>query len=253
MSARFPSRTFPAAELAAAGLVVTTLLAGCSAQQSADGQTTGQQPSGGLSASASGWSSPRRLVEGADTALAPGTYQLGFHLEAADDVVPDALVTVPSGYVEQATWYVVSHDRHEFLGLWTAGKADRDACRHGEQDAYDPGPSVHDLARALVATRSVRASEPEPVTLAGYRGQYVELASPRHMSRCRDPKAGLWTSGDGGRGIYGPGQVDLVWILDADGQRIVVDAAYSDIDSTPSDIDKLTSMVQSIEFASTTD
>jgi hypothetical protein len=131
--------------------------------------------------------------------LAPGTYQMGYHLDADEDV-PDAFVTVPSGYVESSTWFVVSGDGHEYLGLWTAAEADRDACRHGELDVYDPGPSVDDLARAWVATKSIRATEPVPVTLAGYQGQYVELASPRHMRRCRDPEAGLWTSGDGGRG-----------------------------------------------------
>ena len=52
----------------------------------------------------------------------------------------------------------------------------------------------------------------------------------------------------GGRGIYGDGQVDLVWILDLDGQRIVVDASYS-ARSTRSDIDKLKSMVGSLQFA----
>jgi hypothetical protein len=248
MSGGSRSRTVPAAELAVAGLVVVTLLAGCSEQQPADRQTAdGQQASGEQSTSASSSPSPRPLVEGADTALTPGTYRLGYHLAAADDVVPDAFVTVPSGYVESSTWFVVSDDGDEYLGLWTAAEADRDACRHGEQDVYDPGPSVDDLARALVATRSIRASEPVPVTLAGYQGQYVELASPRHMSRCRDPEAGLWTSGDGGRGIYNDGQVDLVWILNADGQRIVVNAAYS-AGSTASDIHTLTAMVESLEF-----
>jgi hypothetical protein len=197
----------------------------------------------------SGAPSPRPLVEREGVPLAPGTYQIGYHLNADEDV-PDAFVTVPRGYVESSTWYVVSDDGHEYLGLWTAAEADRDACRHGERDVYDPGPSVDDLARALLATRSVRGTGPEPVTLAGYQGEYVTLASPRRMSRCRDPKAGLWTSGDGGRGIYNDGQVDLVWILNADGQRIVVNAAYS-AGSTAADIRKLTSMVDSLKFART--
>ena len=247
MSARFESHTVRAGALVTAGLLVVTLLAGCSEQQPADRQTASQQPSGEHSVSDPGSSSPRPLVDGADTPLAPGTYQLGYRLVAADDVVPEAFVTVPSGYREVATWYVVSDDGHEYLGLWTAAEADRDACRHGEQDVYDPGPSVDELARALVATKSIRATEPEPVTLAGYQGQYVELAGPRHLNRCGDPKAGLWTSADGGRGIYNDGQVDLVWILDADGQRIVVNAAYS-AGSTASDIHKLTAMVESLEF-----
>lgn len=54
MSARLRSRIVPAAELAAAGLVLVTLLVGCSEQQPADRQTTGRQPSGEQSKSASG-------------------------------------------------------------------------------------------------------------------------------------------------------------------------------------------------------
>lgn len=242
-------RTVRADELGASGLLVVALLAGCTGQP-ADGPAAGEHPSGEHSLGNPGSSSPRPLVEHEEgTSLAPGTYQIGFHLDA-DEEVPNAFVTVPSGYVETSTWYVVSKDGHEYLGLWTVAEADRDACRHGERDVYDPGPSVDDLARALVATRSIRASEPEPVTLAGYQGEYVELASPRHLGKCRNPHAGMWTSGDGGRGIYSRGQVDLVWILDADGQRIVVNAGYSAL-SAATDIHQLTSMVQSLRFADT--
>jgi hypothetical protein len=116
-----------------------------------------------------GTPAPRPLEDRSGVPLAPGTYQIGFHLDADEDV-PDAFVTVPSGYVESSTWYVVSDDGHEYFGLWTAREADRDACR-----------------------------------------------------------------------------VDLVWILDADGQRIVVNAAYS-AGSTTSDIHKLTAMAESLRF-----
>jgi hypothetical protein len=160
-------------------------------------------------------------------------------------VTPYALVEVPSGYEHETVWYVVSNDGGEFLGLWTVGQVDRDACLHGEEDSFDPGPSVEDMADALVAQKSTRASAPEPVTLAGHHGLYVEVASPRDLSRC-DPQPGLWNH-PGGRGIYNGGQVDRVWILDVDGQRLVVDAAYS-AKSTASDRDDLTSMVESLEF-----
>lgn len=85
------------------------------------------------------------------------------------------------------------------------------------------------------------------MSLAGYHGLYVELTSPQDLRTC-GPEPGLWASGPtGGRGIYGDGQVDLVWILDPDGQRILVDASYSP-SSTASDIDKLNSMVESLRF-----
>jgi hypothetical protein len=229
--------------------LVVALLTGCSGQPTDAPAIDEQLPNSPASVSVSPSSLPLVEHQGDPPPLAPGTYQIGYHL-AAHEVVPDAFVTVPAGYIEEASWYVVSNDHHEFLGLWTVDEADKDACRHFRQDTYDPGPSVHDLARALVATRSVHASEPQPVTLARYEGLYVEVAGPPHVKSCPDfegLKAGLWTSGHGGRGIYGDRQVDLVWILDADGQRIVVNAAYS-AESTAADIRKLTAMVNSLEF-----
>jgi hypothetical protein len=49
------------------------------------------------------------------------------------------------------------------------------------------------------------------------------------------------------RGIYSDDQVDRVWILDVDGQRRVVNAAYGPR-STAAERDKLTSMVRSLKF-----
>jgi hypothetical protein len=113
-------------------------------------------------------------------------------------------------------------------------------------ELISPEPSVKALADALVAQKSTRASAPQPVTLAGYKGLYVELAGPRELSRCSVAPQ-LWRN-PGGRGIYGDDQVDRVWILDVDGQRLVVDASFSRPNATASDIDKLTSMVDSLAF-----
>lgn len=184
---------------------------------------------------------PPHLVEGPATPLEPGTYQFSV---AADVETPEALVDVPDGFEDEAAWYVVSHDQQQFLGLYVVKLVDRDAC-HARGD-YDPGPSVKDLADALVAQGSTHTTPPEPVTLAGHHGLYVELTSPRdYWSRC-NPEAALWH----GRGIYNNGQVDMVWILDVRGQRIVVDAAYTPR-SSPADIDKLNSMAKSLKFTAT--
>jgi hypothetical protein len=161
---------------------------------------------------------------------------------------PDAVITVPAGFNGAPDWYVVSHDGGEFLGLWAVGQVVRDACTRGPTRLFDPGPSVDDLADALVAQKSTRASVPKPVTLAGYDGLYVELASPDDIGRCR--QTGLLWGDPGGRCICSPGQVDRVWILDVDGQRLVVDAAYS-VNSTAADRDKLSSMIESFAFVPT--
>ena len=87
------------------------------------------------------------------------------------------------------------------------------------------GPSARSTATRAVARRRTppipgrpsrpgrRAGRPEVdpsvrarrVTLAGHRGLYVEIASPRDISNCRKYE-GLWR--DPERGIYGDGQVD---------------------------------------------
>jgi hypothetical protein len=233
------------AATAAAALTVLATVAACSTADTttSTGQSTATRPSD-WAMTTSGLIELPHLTDGPLGSLQAGSYQFSFFTNPGVKT-PDAVVEVPSGYDDEAAWYVVSHDRHEFLGLWTVGQVDRDACLHGERDSSDPGPSVEDMADALVAQKSTRASAPEPTTLAGHDGLYVEVRSPRDLSRC-DQYPGLWND-PGGRGIYGPGQVDLVWILDVDGQRLVVDAAYGP-ESSASDIDKLTSMVESLKF-----
>ena len=159
---------------------------------------------------------------------------------------PDALVKVPIGFDDGGDWYVVSPDSDAFLGLWTVGKVQRDACLRPRNDYFTPGPSVEDLADALVAQKSTHASPPKPVSVAGHPGLYVELAGPHDISRC-DQTPQLWAD-PGERGIFSDDQIDRVWILDVNGQRLVVNAANGPT-ATTSEIDSLTSMVKSLEFA----
>jgi hypothetical protein len=235
------------AEVAAAILIwLGLLLSGCSDSSEGGGAPAGTNPSAATSSDPgdAGSDAPPHLA-GDDTRLAPGVYQFSFATNPGVQT-PDALVKVPSGFDDGGDWFVVSHDSDAFLGLWTVGKVQRDACLRPRNDYVTPGSSVEDLADALVAQKSTRASAPKPVTVAGYRGLYVELASPRDISRC-DQTPRLW--GDPGeRGIYSDDQIDLVWILDVDGQRLVVNAAHGPT-ATTSEIDNLTSMVMSLEFA----
>jgi hypothetical protein len=224
-------------ELAAAILVSLGLLvSGCGG--SSDSDATPPDPDTSAT--------PEHLA-GDDAPLTPATYQFSFLTNSGVDA-PDALVTVPSGFDdggEGPGFFVVSPDGDAFLGLWTVGQVQGDACLRPVDDYVDPGPSVEDLADALVSQKSTRAGAPRPVTLAGYEGLYVELTGPRDISRC-DPGPELWAD-PGGRGIYGDNQVDEVWILDVDGQRLVVDASYGPT-ATASEIDELTSMVDSMEL-----
>lgn len=221
-------------------------LPGCSSADSTSQASPSTTPSATDSSTAlDATIAPLPTVESAK--LTPGTYRFSVHLNDGDEA-PGAAIAVPTGFDPGADWFVVSRDGHEYLGLWTVGVVYTDPCGHGKAAYEYPGPSVRDLAHALATQKSTRATAPEPVTLSGYHGLYLELRSPADMDKCVKV-ADLW--GDpGGRGIYSDGQVDLVWILDVDGRRLVVNAAYS-AESSPSDIDKLASMVESLEFVGT--
>lgn len=233
----------PAEAAVVAVVSLGLLLSGCSGSSNDGAAPTDTSPSASTSSDPgeSGPAIPQHLAEGATTALAPGTYQFSVN-STTDEETPDALIEVPNGFDDEAEWYVVSHDRQQFLGLSTVGYVEGDACHPRTSEQITPGLSVQDLADALVAQKSTRASVPDPVTLAGYQGLYVELGSPRDISKCGQ-NPGLW----GGRGIYGDGQIDLVWILDVDGQRLVVNASYGP-SSTALERKQLTSMVDSLEF-----
>lgn len=146
------------------------------------------------------------------------------------------------------------------ISVWDVGRVFRDPCRwHGQ--AYDPGPGVNDLVKALVAQPMRNATKPNDVTLAGYQGRYLELSVPA------DQKSSTWTDFDacdvdaeGHRDFQGwlgrkggnryeqvPGQVDRLWVLDVAGRRLVVDATYSP-DIQQGDRRELQRVVQSIRF-----
>ena len=118
-----------------------------------------------------------------------------------------------------------------------------DGCHETKNNIFTPGPSVQDLADALVAQKFTRTTAPVPVSLAGYQGLYLEMTGPRDTSKCIKVPAGPWE----GRNFYDDNQVERVWILDVDGQRLVVDAAHA-AESPASDNEKLTSMVNSLHF-----
>jgi hypothetical protein len=234
-----PPEVVPAA-LVTLGL----LLSGCTSSSDSGATPAGTRPAASTPSGPSDPPSaaPQHLFDVSSPAsLAPGTYQFSVAADTGVDN-PEALVEVPSGFNSGSDFYVVSSDSDAFLGLWAVVKVQHDACLRPAHDSFTPGPSVEALATALVTQKSTRAAAPKPVTLAGYQGLYVELASPHDISKC-DKYPTLWD----GRGIYGDDQVDRVWIVDVDGQRVVVNTAYGPT-STASEREKLTSMVKSLTF-----
>ncbi len=178
---------------------------------------------------------------------------------------PSYEVVVPDSWTSDGHFvvkYTFEHPPVLGFGVWDVGRVFRDPCQWVGQD-YDPGPSVDDLVAALVAQPMRNATEPAGVTLAGYSGKYLEWSVPADM------KSSTWTdfdacdidpsdvihrnfnswlgNGMGNRYQQVAGQVDRLWVLDVDGQRLVIDATYSE-DTTAADRDELGSVVASIRF-----
>lgn len=145
------------------------------------------------------------------------------------------------------------------MSVWDVGQVPKDPC-HWRSTLADSGESVADLVAALVAQTSRKATDPKPVTLAGHSGQYLEWSVPSDAVVTGDADfAGCDAQGDhqdfvswmgngfGERNQQVAGQVDRLWVLDVNGQRLLVDATYAP-DTTAAARDQLARLVESLRF-----
>ena len=142
------------------------------------------------------------------------------------------------------------------LGVWDAIQVPTDPCRWSST-MTTPGPTVDDLVNALVAQRTRNASAPAEATLAGYKGVYLEWSVPPDMvdgENCdKWPDNGyrdfVSFLGVGGSERYQQlaNQIDRLWVLDVNGQRLVVDATYSP-DATDAQKTELGQVAESLRF-----
>jgi hypothetical protein len=179
-----------------------------------------------------------------------------------DGDYPGYTVQVPPGWSTTDGHFVINDTDAEVLGIsvWDVGEVARDPC-HSVRNLVDPGPTVEDLVAALVAQPMRHASTPTDVKLGGYEGQYLEWSVPPDMvvtgdadfKGCDAQPNGhrdfvSWLGdGLGERYQQVAGQVDRLWVLDVDGQRLVVDATYSP-DASEAVREELGRIAESIRF-----
>jgi type IV secretory pathway protease TraF len=113
----------------------------------------------------------------------------------------------------------------------TFEKVVADPC-HFDQGFVTPqvGPSVDDLATALTRMPGVTATRPTDVTLSGYAGKQLTVTAPTSFAGCSLSPDGyvLWQGPLGGNYIVEAGDVSRLWILDVDGNRLVIDILTPD-------------------------
>jgi hypothetical protein len=159
------------------------------------------------------------------TDLEPGTYRL-----TVQGV--NATLTVPGGWANLGgTGVTKESDESAFTAVvfWCCdadfASVYLDPCQW-QGGVVDPpvGPTVDDLATALDNQAQRGESTPVDVTIDGYSGKMIELTVPAAIDFA-DCDAGEFRSWEG-RFHQGPGQVDQLYILDVDGQRLVIDSTF---------------------------
>src|SRR5262245_26392067 len=160
-----------------------------------------------------------------------------------DERYPEYSIRVPATWGSGRSGQFIVKRVEGILGVsvWDVHRVPSDPCRW-QDSLVQVGSSVEDLVTALVAQRSRAATTPVDVTVAGHAGRYLEWSVPDDVvvngdadfKGCdrwydndhRDFVSWL-TADDGERYQQVAGQVDRLWVLDVDGQRLVVDATYS--------------------------
>ena len=221
---------------ASVAVTAALLLSGC------DGGTTSAEPRPSESRSSSRATTPEpggstapaasepRTMSGVDGPLEPGRWTMA--LWSDSEALPQAVVDVPAGY-ETPGGGVVYREGESPTGevsFWTVSEVYADACHDDEPVAV--GPSVDDLADALVAQAGHHTSRPQPVTLDGHRGLHLQVTWPDQagLEGCRNSSLRLWRTGTAFYDSADPRTELTLWVLDVDGTRVVITSS-----ATPDD------------------
>jgi hypothetical protein len=190
----------------------------------------------------------------------PGATVLEGHV-IGDADHPGYTVEVPEGWSTEDGGFMVKEGPDALgLSVWDVGVVPGHPC-HWKGTETKPGPTVDDLVDALTSQALRDPTVPTEVVLANHQGQYLEWSVPNDrvvtndsdFKGCDDPGNGhqdfvSWWGTDGGeRYQQAPGQVDRLWVLDVDGQTLLVDATYT-LDTSDVDREELEQVAASLRF-----
>jgi hypothetical protein len=145
---------------------------------------------------------------------------------------------------------VFGTDDGQGISAWTVGNVYAEPCRWFGTLLDPPiDPSVDGLVAALASQKGRHATAPTDVSLDGFTGTYMELTVPARidLADCNLGEFRTWVDPMGGARNLEPGQRDLLWIIDVDGTRLVIDSALGP-DTTQQDRADRIQMVESIRI-----
>lgn len=145
------------------------------------------------------------------------------------------------------------------FGPWIIANVYTDPCQW-QGSLLDPavGPTVDDLATALVAQEGRNATAPTDVTLGGYPAKRIELSISADLDTATCDKGIIRTwvapGEDGadwpaGQEYYGPrsGQLNVTYIVDINGARLVFDTWHMP-GTSAADLAELETIIESIQI-----
>ena len=185
----------------------------------------------------------------------PGAYGL---TPRGTSSAPYAVIDVPSGYAGFGSWAVwplpgeddAEESEFSTVEYWAVHGVYDDPCRW-KGAAPEIGPRVDDLVAALSGQRYTEVvAGPEPVTLDGHDGVLLSVRVPDDLdgAGCTEGRYVFWQGSPGDAHHQAPaGTTEQLWILDVDGQRVVLGTAAT-AGVPESDVAELTAMVESARF-----
>jgi hypothetical protein len=205
--------------------------------------------------------SPTGAAEGSLPVGAPFVWSDG-----SGDAVPVTVTPPAPGWSGETGWFALGMNQDSgppnevYVLLFSTGTAwtvPGDAC-HMESTLPDtPSATIDELVAAFSAQTPGDASEPVDITVDGHAGQSITLRVPSDVdfadcdfgSYCLflDPGIDAPLVDACARPLQGPGQVEELWIVEVDGNLVVIDAASWE--ETPAElVDEQHAMIDSITF-----
>lgn len=167
-----------------------------------------------------------------------GDVEGGILLKNDDDAAPDGAGLIV--FAQTNDLFVGSGDVYVY----------GDPCHWASTKPATPVTTVDEAIAALAAQPSRDATAPVDVSYDGYAGKYITLHVPDDavFSDCDEGEFRSFVEGEDSPRVHqGPGQIDLLTVLDVRGELVILDVAY--YEGTPESVlDELAAIVESVTF-----
>jgi len=107
------------------------------------------------------------------------------------------------------------------------------------------GPSVDDLVTALSELDGFSATAPEDVTVGGYPAKRLTVTAPANVDDTCE--LGTWATSQRTNGV-GEGEANDLYVVDVDGERIVIAMSYFIPNAGQEDLDEAQRVIDSIRI-----